>query len=352
MATFYIHWPFFFFNFSYCNFNSYVAHADQDEWLKKYKMLITKFPSAEITSVYFGGGTPSLLSPSFIQEILDTINPINNAEITIEINPNTVNYEKLLQFKHAGINRVSIGVQSIYDDQLKLLGRTSHTVSDAVLCIKNCSKVFDNVSIDLIYNRPFQTHKQWETELTRAVERFSDNIKHISCYELILEQGTPLTKSVKQGILPAPINCDKFFDITRDVLHKFGFELYEISNFSQNGFQSQHNLSYWKYDDYYGIGPGAHSRITQNGKKIAIEQSNSINNFTFKETVLTDTDVLEERLIMGLRTVYGVPSTLIPTEKINALKDEKYAMCDGSTFVLTFEGMKRLNSVITYIISS
>ena len=351
MATFYIHWPFCVSKCAYCNFNSYIAQVNQDLWLEKYKLLIKKFPTETITSIYFGGGTPSLLQPRFVEEIINAINPIKNAEITIEINPNTVDYQKLLDFKYACINRVSIGVQSIYDDQLQLLGRTSHTVSDAISCVKDCCKVFDNVSIDLIYNRPFQTCSQWGKEITQTMEIFAKAIQHISCYELILEPGTPLTRSVTKQILPPPLDCDTFFKITHDILDKSGFKMYEISNFAKNGFQSKHNLSYWKYDDYYGIGPGAHSRITKNGAKIAIKQGNSIEHFTFKEIQLSEKEVIEERLIMGLRTIYGVESNILQSTKIQALEDEGYAVCNHGMLTLTFEGLKRLNGILRYLLN-
>ena len=349
MATVYIHWPFCVAKCAYCNFNSYVANVDTRDWLSRYKKIFASFPKSKISSVYFGGGTPSLLPPYFIKELLAEIDIVENAEITLEINPKTVDYTKLTQFKKSGINRVSVGVQSIYDDQLKLLGRISHSAQDSINCVKDCSKIFDNISVDFIYNRPFQTVTKWKNELLHAMEIFASYVQHVSCYELILEPETPLAKSVENGFLPRPKLDDAFINITKDILAEFDFKMYEISNYAKNGKYSQHNLSYWNYEDYYGIGPGAHSRVSNGTKKIAIMQDNSIENFSFAETELTAQEILEEMLLMGLRTIFGVSDKLIELDKIQRLVQENYAIHKNNKLILTFEGLKRLNAILLYL---
>jgi oxygen-independent coproporphyrinogen-3 oxidase len=339
----------------YCDFKSYVQkEIDLDQYLKEYKQKIdiyTKY-NKNITSIYFGGGTPSLLSQYFVYELVQYIKTrfsvCNNAEITLEANPRTLDIHKALAFKEVGVNRISIGVQSIYDDGLQSIGRRSHTAREAIECVKLMASIFDNVSVDLIYNRPGQTTSEWKKELTETIYIFN-NIQHISCYELILEKNTKLSMDIESGNKKKPIDTDEFLDITHDILDKNGFEMYEVSNFAKNGFYGRSNLSYWRYEDYYGVGDGAHSRVTvDDATKIAIEQVGTEQIVT----KLTEQEVIKEKIIMGLRsTLCGIDEKFInDIQKITKLEKNSYIICKDRRVIITYEGLKRLNLVIRYIL--
>jgi oxygen-independent coproporphyrinogen-3 oxidase len=312
----------------------------------------------KITSIYFGGGTPSLLPVSFVSEVIKSIKTnfdvLSGAEITIEANPRTIDIEKAGALKEAGINRISIGVQSIYDRWLMVLGRISHGAHDGISCVNQMSKVFDNVSIDMIYNRPGQGITEWALELKEVMDLFCGQIKHISCYELIVEENTPLYTKIKTGELPQPVKSSDsaFLDTTRDILAKNGFEMYEVSNFAKGEeFYGQHNLSYWRYEDFFGVGPGAHSRVSVNGQKIAITQ---LKGFEMSYETLSEKDVLKEKLIMGLRAkcgiaiadLKGVPNL---DKKMLKLSKSSYIIYNCGRVVVTYEGLKRANLVVEYI---
>jgi len=332
--------------------------------LSKFK---SKFYKGEaITSVYFGGGTPSLLPSWFVSDFLSEVK--NNfkldkdAEITLEANPKTIDKYKALALKNAGVNRLSIGVQSIIDSDLKMLGRI-HSAEEAKICVYEMSEVFDNLSIDLIYNRPGQNLFSWQKEL-REVLNFP--ITHISLYELIVEEGTKLATMISLGLLPKPSDSSEFFERTIDIAGENGFEMYEVSNFAKDKHYGRHNLSYWKYEDYYGIGPGAHSRVSVNGHKIAVSQISDNSSWltwadspVFDEDKLSEDDVFKEKLIMGLRSKCGVNfrdfSTRIKNKydlekKIKKLEENLYIMENDGSVVLTCEGIMMLNLIIGYLV--
>ncbi len=191
---------------------------------------------------------------------------------------------------------------------------------------------------------------------------FGNKIQHISAYELIIEQGTPISHAIENGIVPPPLQTDEFFDITHDVLASCGFEMYEVSNYAKFGFQGQHNISYWKYEDYYGIGPGAHSRLSDGKAKIAIEQEKNpqkwliwAENPVFIHEKLTDQEIIEEKMIMGLRAICGVDEEDFAKisnyrKKISNLMENLYIIYSEGKFIMTYEGLKRLNLVIGYIL--
>lgn len=355
MPSIYIHWPFCISKCDYCDFHSRVREdIDYEEWLLKYKkaMIFFKDRGSKINSIYFGGGTPSLLPAWFIRDLIGFIRlnfeVSEEAEITLEANPGTIP-ENIAE---SGVNRISIGVQSIYDIGLQILGRRSHTAGEAIRCVHNMSEIFENVSIDVIYNRPGQSPEEWHSELLEVLELFSERIQHISCYELIVEENTPLGKDILAGKTPKPSETDEFFDITHDVLPKNGFEMYEVSNFSKPGFQSKHNLAYWRYEDYFGVGPGAHSRVTsKNGRKLAIEYTKD-HKFIVEE--LSQKDILKEKVIMGLRAKCGVNLADFPIsqEKISRLIKNCYVVFENGRIIMTYEGIKRLNMIVEYILDS
>ncbi len=373
MSTIYIHWPFCLSKCYYCDFNSVKCLGDIDfrKWLNLYKKVLKRFKedfykNENITSIYFGGGTPSLLPEWFvsnlIKEISNNFNLTKSVEITLEVNPKTVTKQKLLNFKKAGINRLSIGVQSIRDNDLKLLGRI-HNAKSATECVFKALDVFDNLSIDMIYNRPGQNLPDWENELTEVL---SWPIGHVSLYELIIEDNTKLKQMIKEGRVPYPDRTDRFFEKTIEIAEQAGFEMYEVSNFAKYQMYGKHNLSYWNYEDYYGIGPGSHSRVTIGSEKIAIAQISNNSEWlnwaedpNFEIETLSEDEIFEEMCIMGLRAKCGLNLKKISEKikikydlqnKMEKLMKNSYIIKRGDRIALTKEGIKRLNLVIEFLV--
>lgn len=271
----YIHWPFCKAKCPYCDFNSHVRREiEHDRWLKAYLKAIENYSSiisaSQITSIFFGGGTPSLARPQMIEAILNKIMSLkicdnstaslSSIEITLEANPTSLEIANLRAFKEAGINRISIGVQSFNDQQLLFLGR-QHKAWEAKNAIEMTAKYFSNYSFDLIYALPQQTIKQWQEELKEALVLAGP---HLSLYQLTIEQGTVFAEQYIQGKFQIPDEDEAadFYEATQELMDKQGLPSYEISNHSITGFECKHNLQYWHYQDYLGIGPGAHSRIS------------------------------------------------------------------------------------------
>ncbi|MDR3030965.1 MAG: radical SAM family heme chaperone HemW [Holosporales bacterium] len=371
MSSIYIHWPFCLSKCYYCNFYSVPLddNIDYSAWNLLYKNLILKFSeefNEEITSIYFGGGTPSLLPCSFINDIIETINKnfklLKNAEITVEANPKTIDDEKTKCLKASGVNRLSIGIQSLIDKDLEALGRI-HNSFEAIECLEIAMKRFDNVSIDMIYNRPGQLLEDWERELEKALNL---PIQHVSLYELIIEENTPIKKMIDSKKLPPLAEGSEFMEKTMEIAENCGFKQYEVSNFSKPGYEGKHNLSYWKYENYFGIGPSSHSRVMKNNQKIAIEQVSCNNSWIkwaknpkFEEVILSEDDVFKEKLIFGLRSRVGINLNEISEftknkynlqKKIETLSKSSYIIIDNDNITLTNEGLLRLNLVIEYVV--
>jgi len=300
----YIHYPFCKSRCPYCDFFRALKPKTYDEALliSRYKQDIAYFSSflghQPVSSIFFGGGTPSLLSPESIRVVIDEIaryfTILPNAEISLEANPNTYERQKFVDFKHAGINRLSLGVQSLNPTDLKFLGRT-HTLDDALSAIKTGIETFDKFSIDLIYSRPNQTWTAWQQELDTAL---SFGLKHISLYQLSIEEGTFFyQKGVKA--LDEDLSAT-LYEKTISYLRSHGLERYEVSNFAASEYhQSAHNLVYWQGGDYIGIGEGAHGRFHLNDKITASVDGK------ISET-LTPSERAEELLFMGLRLKEGI----------------------------------------------
>lgn len=268
-SALYIHIPFCDHKCIYCDFYSIITSDNVNSFLNSIKKEISYYSEKYnhdriFTSIFFGGGTPSLMEPQYLKEILDHLksnfNIDDEAEITMETNPGTVDKEKLKKFKEAGINRISIGIQSFDEEELKFLTRI-HDKQTAIQTVNNAAEVgFDNISIDLIFNLPNQTKEKWITNLETAMLL---PIKHISTYSLILEQGTILNKLVLDGkvkMQDEDYDAD-LYETTIDFFLSRGFHQYEVSNFSKPGFECIHNNAYWKYKDYLGFGTSAHSFV-------------------------------------------------------------------------------------------
>ena len=320
----YVHWPYCLSKCPYCDFNSHVSKEkiDQLNYLSLIKKELDSYSeiieNKTISSVFFGGGTPSLMEPKIIDNLLDHISKKYKTdqalEITLEANPTSVEQNKFIAYSSAGINRVSIGVQSLNDVDLKRLGR-NHTAKEAIKAIDIAFKSFNSVSIDLIYCRPGQKEEDWERELHKAL---SLSTQHLSLYQLTIEPNTRYEILFKAGKLKLPDEntSAKLYQMTEDICKKFDLHKYEISNFAKNGHQCLHNLNYWHSGEWIGIGPGAHSRIIKNMKRTSIineydpkKWSDLIiknGNSTIEEEILTNEQNSDEYLLMSLRTTQGM----------------------------------------------
>lgn len=375
----YVHWPFCASKCPYCDFNSHVAESiDHNAWREAYKREIAYFADLTkgrtVTSIFFGGGTPSLMEPETAGLVIDEIQKhwrISNAcEITLEANPTSVEIEKFRAFRAAGINRVSIGVQSLIERDLDFLGR-KHDATGAKRAIESAAQVFDRYSFDLIYARPKQTVAEWEKELREAIALAGD---HLSLYQLTIEKGTPFYMMHERGDFKIPDEeiAGDLYEITQTMLEEAGMPAYEVSNHAKKGQESQHNLTYWRYTDYVGIGPGAHGRLTIDGKKQAtrghrapdiwLSKVGSQGHGAHDSEGLSARDRFTECLMMGLRLSEGISvsrleaeggdefKNLIGTKKIEALQNEGLLKCDGKTLQATKAGLQRLNGVLAYLL--
>ncbi len=324
MISIYVHWPFCLSKCPYCDFNSHVSKTfDYEIWKNAYTRELDHFSSQIkgkiIRSIFFGGGTPSLMSPDLVHSVINKIADIGivdlNTEISLEANPNSVESEKFHLFARCGINRISIGVQSLNDKTLKFLGR-EHSSIEAIRAIEIAKNCFHNVSCDLIYACHGQDVQTWSVELEKVLDF---DLSHLSLYQLTIEEETKFHTLVKLGKLPL-ISSDRsleLYEYTNFRLSRSGYERYEISNYAlKNSFRCKHNINYWNYDSYIGIGPGAHSRIMSKDQVIAIEthkspqiwmqQVNEKLNGIFIENKLTKHEAVTEMLFMGLRVPWGV----------------------------------------------
>lgn len=375
----YVHWPFCASKCPYCDFNSHVAQTiDHAAWRDAYKKEISHFAELTkgrtVTSIFFGGGTPSLMEPATAALVIDEIQRgwriSNDCEITLEANPTSVETEKFKAFRTAGINRVSMGVQSFNESDLSFLGR-QHDAGQAKAAIETAAKIFDRYSFDLIYARPGQNVSAWEAELKAAIALTRD---HLSLYQLTIEKGTPFYMMHERGEFKIPDEelAGDLYEATQDVLEGAGMAAYEISNHAKPGAESRHNMTYWRYTDYVGIGPGAHGRVTIDGVKQAtrghrapdiwLERVAAQNHGCHDFEALSARDRFTECLMMGLRLKEGIPiarleeegakpfADLIGNAKIKALQGEGLLEMDGQIIRATKAGMQRLNGVLSYLL--
>lgn len=317
MAGIYIHIPFCKKACHYCNFHFSTSTALQNDFvealLKEIK-LQKDYLQEEVKTVYFGGGTPSILSTEDIRRILQEINLqfhiSNNSEITLEANPDDITAEKLREWKAIGINRLSIGIQSFLQDDLMWMNR-AHNAEQAATCISSAqSEGFDNITIDLIYGTPTLSDDQWKQNVKKAIDL---GVSHLSCYALTVEPKTALNKLIKQKKL-ADIDQEKqagHFELLMDWMHEAGYEHYEISNFAKPGHRSKHNSSYWQGEQYLGLGPSAHSfngisrqwNISNNAMYIRSLHNNLV---PFEKEELSKDQQLNEYIMTSLRTLEGM----------------------------------------------
>ena len=318
MKGLYVHIPFCIKKCKYCDFNSFSAcQKDKAVYLDSLFSEMEKYRGKLVDTVFIGGGTPTSLSDEDLERLLENIQKIfklsETCEFTIEANPKTLTKEKLKVLKKCGVNRISIGVQSFNDNELLKLGRV-HTGAEAEETINLAKKYFDNISIDLMCAIPDQTKESFLENLEKA---FSLNTKHISCYSLILEEGTPLFEEAEKGNLNLPDEDSEreIYEIAQKEMEKYGYIQYEISNFAKPGFESKHNLKYWECKEYIGVGLSAHSYIDGVRFSNTDDFSSYIKGEFLKEEkeVLSKEDQMSEFMFLGLRMTDGVSKTEFKT---------------------------------------
>lgn len=320
----YIHWPFCAAKCPYCDFNSHVRKSvDQSRWLSAIRLELKnnaiRTKGRTVNTIFFGGGTPSLMEPETVAGIIKEIAKLwvlaLDIEISLEANPTSVEAQKFSDFRKAGINRISMGIQSLRNDDLKALGRM-HSVNEARKAFDIAKDNFKRVSFDLIYARQGQSKFNWENELKEASSMAVD---HLSLYQLTIEDGTRFGDLYERGNLKGMPNdslAADMYDITQEITLQNDMPAYEISNHAIEGAESRHNLIYWRYGDYIGVGPGAHGRISENGNKIATTTIENPENWlrgvelngtsTIDDEVINHIDQASEYLMMSLRLIEGV----------------------------------------------
>jgi oxygen-independent coproporphyrinogen-3 oxidase len=373
----YIHWPFCQSKCPYCDFNSHVSsNIDQEAWTEAYLSEISNnyHHSSEkiLNTVFFGGGTPSLMPSKTIETIITHILSLwktsNQLEITLEANPTSIDVSRFKEYRSAGVNRVSVGVQSLDDTSLKYLGRL-HTGKDAIIAVQTAQSVFDRVSFDLIYARQNQTIKAWEEELLSAL---SLGTNHMSLYQLTIEDGTVFGDRAKVGKLPGLPSEDlsaDMYTLTQEIMSSNRLPLYEVSNHAFPGEESRHNLIYWRGGDFIGVGPGAHGRYYQGPKRKATVMTKNPNKWLSQikklghgaepSIVLSKSDEALEYLMMSARLVEGtdlkfleaLDSNLLNYNNIKGLTKLGLIFVKNERIVVTPEGRPVLNSVLSELIS-
>ena len=369
----YVHWPFCLSKCPYCDFNSHVRHAGIDEpryiraFTSEIAAIAQRVPGREVSTIFFGGGTPSLMQPSTVQAILDAIanhwTIARDVEVTLEANPTSVEASRFRGYRSAGVNRVSLGVQALDDAALKELGRL-HSAREALDAVAVARSIFERYSFDLIYARPRQTPQAWAEELTLAI---AEAAEHLSLYQLTIEPDTPFAALHASGKLVIPDeDCGRdLYDVTQEVCAQAGLPAYEVSNHARPGAECRHNLVYWRGHEYAGIGPGAHGRLALNGARQAtatekrpeawLMRVEAMGHGLITDETLTREEQADEFLLMGLRLAEGIDpqryaaiaGRVLDPKRIGILHEEGAleTMADGRLRV-TQSGFPLLDAVV------
>lgn len=365
----YFHWPFCESICPYCDFNVHVRdNLDYKQWEQAYLTELDYWAEQTrdrcVSSVYFGGGTPSLMPPELVANLIARIKKNwtckDDLEITLEANPSSFEIDRFRDFREAGINRVSIGVQSFRDDVLQFLGRP-HSAPEAKKAVAQASNIFDRMTFDLIFSHPLHTPDQWETEISEWLKLTKG---HISTYQLSIEKGTPFYLRHQRGEFDMPDDeiQANFYDITCDLCDAHGLHQYEISNFSAKEQESQHNLNYWHMNDYLGIGAGAHGRVTLDNVRYAtvghrapeiwlkrVLENNHGNHPFIK---LSDQEIYEEKIMMGLRMNKGIKADEMLLGNSKAMIDMNFLIYEEGYIKASRQGRLHLNTVINHILTA
>jgi oxygen-independent coproporphyrinogen-3 oxidase len=376
----YIHWPFCLSKCPYCDFNSHVRdRIDQDRFARALRRELAteaaRLGRRRLTSIFFGGGTPSLMDPATVAAILDDaarhFDASEDLEITLEANPTSIEAGRLADYRAAGVNRVSVGIQSLDEAALRSLGR-QHSAAEAIAALALARRLFPRVSFDLIYARPGQDLPSWRAELRAALAIAAD---HLSLYQLTIEPATPFAALHRQGriILPDDDTAAALYEATGEECARAGLLAYEISNYARPGEESRHNLAYWRYHDYAGIGPGAHGRVTVDGALRAtrrhrapepwaerVEQSGD---GTTSDEPVEAAERAREALLMGLRLAEGIDlgwfeartgrtlAQSVDAEVLSQAVAEGYLTVTPERLTATREGRIRLDSLLGWLVA-
>jgi oxygen-independent coproporphyrinogen-3 oxidase len=373
----YVHWPFCAAKCPYCDFNSHVrTQIDEQGWVDGIVAELNWIARSQdsrpvVQTIFFGGGTPSLMSGKSLARILETVAALwpmaNDPEITLEANPASADAARFADYCAAGVNRVSLGVQALNDADLKKLGRL-HDRAEAVAALDLAMRTFDRVSLDLIYARPDQSDAQWREELKQAL---GFGTSHLSLYQLTIEPETPYALLHRNGQLHIPDEdiAAGLYETTQDLTAAAGLPAYEISNHARPGEESRHNLIYWRYGDYAGVGPGAHGRLSVNGQRTAtaaIKLPERWRDTVAKAghgysemTEISDDEAAREHLLMNLRLGEGLDlaayearwHTRPDAAKIAALVEQGMLAQDGDVLTATPQGRLLLNAVIAALLN-
>ena len=375
----YVHWPFCLAKCPYCDFNSHVRHGGVDDMayaaalVREMAWFAGRTPKRTLTSVFFGGGTPSLMPPEAVASIIDEATRhwrLDDAiDITLEANPTSAEAGNFKGYRTAGVNRVSLGVQALNDNDLAALGR-QHTVKEALAAHRMAASIFPQTSFDLIYARPAQTVAAWRDELNSAL---TEQNGHMSLYQLTIEQDTPFAALHARGRLhiPPEDTAADLYEVTQELTERAGLEAYEVSNHAAPARQSRHNLLYWRYGEYAGIGPGAHSRlVAPDGARIALNTEKSPERWRqqveahghgiIEETKLSGIDAAREFVLMGLRLAEGIDPVdyaalagqPLSGERIEVLhKDGLIEQGSNGRLAATPAGRLVLNAVISQLLA-
>ena len=376
----YIHWPFCLAKCPYCDFNSHVRDVPPQARFRAALRAELAWEAARLgprplSSIFFGGGTPSLMEPQTVADLLADATrlfaPLPDMEITLEANPTSVEAGRLAAFRAAGVNRLSLGVQSLEPEALARLGRR-HSVAEAVAALETARAIFPRVSFDLIYARPGQTPPAWRAELRAALALAAD---HLSLYQLTIEPGTQYEALHRRGeiVLPDGDTAAALYEATGEEAARFGLLAYEVSNYAVPGGEGRHNLAYWRYRDYAGIGPGAHGRVTPNGATLLatrrhrapepwVERVEQQGHGTAAEEAVCPVDRAREMLLMGLRLTEGIDAARFAArtgrELVEALdagvliqaRQAGYLAWDGERLAATPEGRLRLDALLADLV--
>ena len=369
----YVHWPFCLAKCPYCDFNSHVRHEKPDEAryaraiARELEHMKPRTDAREVTSIFFGGGTPSLMQPATVQCVLDEIakhwTVSKDAEITLEANPTSVEAERFRGYRAAGVNRVSLGVQALDDASLKNLGRM-HTAKEALAAVEVARENFPRISFDLIYARPAQTPDAWREELTQALTFAPE---HLSLYQLTIEPDTMFEKLHRAGklITPDADTARALWDVTQELCGARNMPAYEISNHAKAGAEARHNLVYWRYQEYVGVGPGAHGRIGADGERVAtstekhperwLAQVEQNGHGLIEDDKLSYLEQADEMLVMGLRLAEGIDvarferltGVSLNAERVSFLESEGLVeRSSGSRLRVTASGFPLLDAIV------
>ncbi len=369
----YVHWPFCAAKCPYCDFNSHVRHqpVDQERFSRAFAAELAYMRARtgprSVTSIFLGGGTPSLMKPETVGAVLEAIasnwTVPDGIEVTLEANPSSVEAERFRGYRAAGVNRVSLGVQALNEADLKFLGRL-HNVAEALQAIGLAREIFPRLSFDLIYARPKQTPEAWEKELEEAIGHAAD---HLSLYQLTIEEGTPFhaLHAARKFAIPDNDHAAELYVLTQEVTAAHGLPAYEISNHARPGAESRHNLTYWRYGEYVGVGPGAHGRFVEDGRRVVTVTERMpetwANLVEAKGHDIVDGELLsrseeaDEFLLMGLRLVEGIDLTRYEALSGRALASDRLSVLQGEGLVApvgnsrlraTAQGMIVLDAVV------